>query len=59
VFNVAHAVLKACYSDRPPFRLFEIHTGAQDDHAVTPISDHAFARRATDRPVPDTKAASK
>src|SRR5678815_3551894 len=27
VYNVAHAVLKAAYPDRPPFRLFEIALG--------------------------------
>jgi Icc-related predicted phosphoesterase len=58
VFNVAHAVLKSCYSDRPPYRLFEIHIGSMEDQSVTPISD-AIGRRATDRPSGDAKTAAK
>lgn len=50
VFNVAHAVLKANYPDRPPFRLVEMHAGPTTDHSVTPIGDRRqWGRRATDR----------
>ena len=48
VFNVAHALLKSAYPDRPPFRMFELHLGPKEDHTVTPIQG-AFGRRATDR----------
>lgn len=51
VYNVAHEVLKANYPDRPPFRLFEVHTASAADHTVTPIADRrSWGRRATDRP---------
>ena len=51
VYNVAHAVLKANYPDRPPFRLFEVRTASPSDHSVTPIADRrTWGRRATDRP---------
>jgi len=51
VFNVGHAVLKANYPDRPPFRLFEVNTVAKRDHSVTSIGDRRQreGRRATDR----------
>jgi hypothetical protein len=50
VFNVAHAVLKANYPDRPAFRLFEVDTARTADPTVTPISDRMSpTRRATDR----------
>jgi Icc-related predicted phosphoesterase len=50
VFNVAYAVLKANYPDRPPFRLFEVHTAPMDDHTVTPIGGRQdWGRRAGDR----------
>jgi Icc-related predicted phosphoesterase len=54
VYNVAHAVLKANYPDRPPFRLFEVHTKGSADSGVTPIRDQrewGGGRRATDREV--------
>src|SRR3954467_9977061 len=44
VFNVAHAVLKARFPDRPPFHLLELQVSAKD-HADAP----AWSRRATDR----------
>lgn len=50
VYNVAHAVLRASYPDRPPFRLFEVHTAAKPDQSVTPIGDRRqWGRRSTDR----------
>jgi Icc-related predicted phosphoesterase len=58
VFNVAHAVLKASYPDRPPFRLFEIHTASAEDQSVTPIGDRRqWGRRSTDR-APERQSAS-
>jgi Icc-related predicted phosphoesterase len=51
VYNVAHPVLKSCYPDRPPFRLFEVHTTPPSDTGVTPIGDRrVWGRRSTDRP---------
>jgi Icc-related predicted phosphoesterase len=47
VFNVAHAVLKTSYPDRPPFRLLEIDLGTKEPAAGGP----AWSRRATDRKV--------
>jgi Icc-related predicted phosphoesterase len=50
VYNVAHPVLKACYPDRPPFRLFEVHREAVGEAGVTPIGDRrVWGRRSTDR----------
>ncbi|HEY7234991.1 MAG TPA: metallophosphoesterase [Gemmatimonadaceae bacterium] len=51
VYNVAHQVLKSCYPDRPPFRLFEVHTTpAEAESGVTPIADRRkWGRRSTDR----------
>jgi Icc-related predicted phosphoesterase len=50
VYNVAHAVLKTNYPDRPAFRMFEVHTGAATEPGVTPIGDRRhYGRRATDR----------
>jgi len=58
VFNVAHAVLQANFPDQPPFRLFEVHTGPQDEQSVTPIGDRRHrGRRSTDRE-PDTQVAN-
>lgn len=45
VYNVAHAVLKASYPDRPPFRLLELEIGAKEPTIESP----AWSRRATDR----------
>jgi len=59
VFNVAHAVLEKNYPDRPPFRLFEVQTGARDEQSVTPIADRRQrGRRATDRPDVDEQIAN-
>ena len=51
VYNVAHQVLQSSYPDRPPFRLFEIHTNEQGGEVgVTPIEDRRQrGRRSTDR----------
>jgi Icc-related predicted phosphoesterase len=50
VYNVAHSVLQASYPDRPPFRLFEVHTASAQDQTVTPIGDRRqWGRRSTDR----------
>jgi Icc-related predicted phosphoesterase len=51
VYNVAHQVLKACYPDRPPFRLFEVPTApAATEAGVTPIGDRrVWGRRSTDK----------
>lgn len=50
VFNVAYAVLKANYPDRPPYRLFEVPTRGANDHTVTPIGDRRqWGRRSSDR----------
>ena len=58
VYNVAHAVLKANYPDRPPFRLFEIDMADHGDKGVTPIADRrSYGRRATDRQPPDKQSA--
>ena len=52
VYNVAHAVLRANYPDRPPFRVFEVHTKSSAEPGVTPIRDQwGGGRRATDREV--------
>ena len=47
VYNVAHAVLKACYPDRPPFRLFEVETEPKEQ----PSDGPAWSRRAGDKRV--------
>src|SRR6476646_1952689 len=58
VYNVAHAVLRAHYPDRPPFRLFEIDLTDHGDKGVTPIADRrSSGRRATDRQPPDKQSA--
>ena len=50
VYNVAYHVLKAAYPDRPPFRLFEVHTDQPGDAGVTPIGDKAqWGRRVGDK----------
>jgi Icc-related predicted phosphoesterase len=50
VYNVAHSVRRASYPDRPPFRLFEVHTASPQDQTVTPIGDRRqWGRRSTDR----------
>jgi len=50
VYNVAYPVLKAAYPDRPPFRLFEVHTDSEDPSGVTAIGDHrTWGRRSGDR----------
>src|SRR6185369_11365230 len=47
VYNVAHAVLKANYPDRPAFRMFEVHTGPSQGPSVMPIGDRRhWGRRA-------------
>ena len=46
VYNVAHAVLKASYPDRPPFHLLELQISAKE-----PTDGPAWSRRATDRRV--------
>jgi Icc-related predicted phosphoesterase len=51
VYNVAHAVLKASFPDRPPFHLFEIET-APKEAADAP----AWTRRAGDRKVPSDES---
>lgn len=57
VYNVAHTVLRASYPDRPPFRLFEVHTASKADQSVTPIGDRRqWGRRSTDRGPDDKKA---
>jgi Icc-related predicted phosphoesterase len=45
VYNVAHAVLKTCYPDRPPFHLLEVDIGAKEQGTDGP----AWSRRATDK----------
>jgi Icc-related predicted phosphoesterase len=58
VFNVAHAVLRANYPDRPPFRLFEIHSAPITDQSVTPIGDRRqWGRRSTDHPASEPERA--
>jgi len=50
VYNVAHAVLKTNYPDRPPFRVFEIKSDLTTESNVTPINDRrAYGRRSSDR----------
>jgi Icc-related predicted phosphoesterase len=50
VYNVAHAVLKTNYPDRPAFRVFEVQSGEHAEPGVMPISDRRHhGRRATDR----------
>ena len=50
VFNVAYPVLKACYPDRPAFRLFEVRTGDEPEVEVTPITERRQrGRRSTDK----------
>ncbi len=59
VYNVSHTVLKANYPDRPPFRLFEVHTDTRPDESVTPIGDRrSWGRRSTDQPPPGKQSAS-
>lgn len=49
VFNVAYPVLKACYPDRPAFRLFEVRTSEPVEVVDTPIAERRqHARRSTD-----------
>jgi Icc-related predicted phosphoesterase len=49
VYNVSYPVLKANYTDRPPFRLFEVHPNVKGD--VTPLAERRWARRASDHDV--------
>src|SRR5436190_16484541 len=50
VFNVSYPVLKACYPDRTPFRLFEVRTAEPVEEGVTPISERRQReRRSSDR----------
>jgi len=49
VYNVSYPVLKANYTDRPPFRLFEVRPREKGD--VTPIAGRRLARRASDHDV--------
>ena len=49
VYNVSYPVLKANYTDRPPFRLFEVHPTTQGEPGVTPLGERRWARRATDQ----------
>ncbi len=58
VYNVAHAVLKSNYTDQPPYRLFEVHTGSREDQTVTPIGEAGWGRRSTDRPTPEKRSAA-
>jgi Icc-related predicted phosphoesterase len=59
VFNVAYAVLEKNYPDRPPFRLFEVHTGEPAEQSVTAINDRRQrGRRAADRSDPDGQIAN-
>jgi Icc-related predicted phosphoesterase len=49
VFNVAYPVLKACYPDRPAFKLFEVRTAKPADVADPQIPERRqHARRSTD-----------
>jgi Icc-related predicted phosphoesterase len=52
VYNVALHVLKSCYPDRPPFRLFEVHTApGAADRTMKPVSERRhWGRRSSDRP---------
>ena len=45
VYNVAHAVLKASFPDRPPFHLLELPLAGKEPSADGP----AWSRRATDK----------
>ncbi|HEX3867963.1 MAG TPA: metallophosphoesterase [Gemmatimonadaceae bacterium] len=61
VYNVALPTLKANYPDRPPFRLFEVHTLATNDPQVTPIGDQrqlGAGRRSGDKPAPAARGAA-
>jgi len=59
VYNVAYAVLKANYPDRPPFRLFEVHPASRSDYSVTPIGDRReWGRRSSDRAPVERQSAS-
>src|SRR4051812_14011733 len=50
VFNVAHPVLKACYPDHPPFRLFEVRTAEPAETEAMPTAERRqHGRRSTDR----------
>jgi Icc-related predicted phosphoesterase len=49
VYNVSHQVLKANYTDRPPFRVFDIRPAVEGDPGVTPGAERKWTRRATDR----------
>lgn len=50
VYNVAHAVLKSNYPDRPPFRMFEVQTDSKAEPTVMPITDRRqHGRRSSDR----------
>jgi Icc-related predicted phosphoesterase len=59
VFNVAHALLKTAYPDRPPFRVFELHVGVPEDQTVTPIGSRNFGRRAGDQAPPVERRAAQ
>ncbi|HKN68669.1 MAG TPA: metallophosphoesterase [Gemmatimonadaceae bacterium] len=57
VFNVAHAVLKEAYPDRPAFRLLELRTASAADSEVTPIGERRQrGRRSTDKVPPAMQA---
>jgi Icc-related predicted phosphoesterase len=47
VYNVAHAVLKATYPDRPPFRMLELAVGGREVAGERP----AWSRRASDKQI--------
>jgi Icc-related predicted phosphoesterase len=49
VYNVSYPVLKSNYTDRPPFRLFEVRPLVKGD--VTPIAERRWTRRASDHDV--------
>jgi Icc-related predicted phosphoesterase len=59
VYNVSHAVLKASYPDRPPFRLFEVRPNTPSDGSITPIGDRrSWGRRSTDQPPADRQSSA-
>ena len=53
VLSTEHAIAQANYPDRPPFRVFELHTTDVTEPSVMPISDRRpYGRRSSDRAAP-------
>jgi Icc-related predicted phosphoesterase len=58
VFNVAHAVLKANYPDRPPFRIFDVYTAKESESSTPGGERRTYGRRRTDQAPAEVSAVS-